>query len=76
MRKENFLLSIKYEKRMRPKTADKTYFTKGWGYFAALALLLYAILKWLWAWGSTVGLTTQRTVQGEAGFGDTLKDIP
>ena len=48
------LLSLKYEKRMRSEIADKTYLTKGWGYVAAIALLSYAILKSLWAWGSTV----------------------
>ena len=61
---------------MRSEIADKTYFTKGWGYVAALALLPYAILKSLWAWGSTVGLTTKQAVQNVAGLGDTLKDGP
>jgi len=50
--------------------------TKGWGYVAALALLPYAILKSLWAWGSTVGFTTKQAVQDVAGFGDTLKEGP
>ena len=44
-------MNLKYEKRMRSEIADKTYLTKGWGYVAALALLPYAILKSLWAWG-------------------------
>lgn len=48
--------------------------TKGWGYVAALALLPYAIIKSIWAWGSTVLLTTKQAVQGVAGFGDTLKE--
>lgn len=61
---------------MRSEIADKTYFTKGWGYVAALALLPYAILKSLWAWGSTVGLTTKQAVQNVAGLGDTLKEGP
>jgi len=61
---------------MRSEIAGKTYFTKAWGYVAALALLPYAFLKSLWAWGSTVGLTTKQAVQNVAGFGDTLKEGP
>ncbi len=53
---------------------NKIYLTKGWGYVGALALLPYAILKSLWAWGSTVGLTTKQAVQDIAGFSDTLKE--
>ncbi|TBX72089.1 hypothetical protein E0M25_24730 [Bacillus mycoides] len=67
-------MSLKHEKHMRSEIPDKTYLTKGWGYVAALALLPYAILKSLWAWGSTVGLTTKQAVQNVAGFGDTLKE--
>jgi hypothetical protein len=67
-------LSLKYKKRVRSEAPDKTYLTKGWGYVAALALLPYAILKSLWASGSTVGLTTKHAVQEVAGFGDTLKE--
>ena len=67
-------MSVKHEKHMRAEIADKTYLTKGWGYVAALALLPYAILKSLWAWGSTVGLTTKQAVQDVAGFGDPLKE--
>ncbi|WP_100330621.1 hypothetical protein [Bacillus xiapuensis] len=67
-------MGLKYEKRMRPEIADKIYWTKGWGYAAALALLPYAILKSLWAWGSTAGLTTKQAVQGVAEFGDALKE--
>lgn len=70
------LLSVKYEKHIRSDIADKTYFTKGWGYAAALSLLPYALLKSLWAWGSTVGLTTKQAVQNVAGFGETLKEGP
>lgn len=47
--------------------------TKSWGCIATFALLPYAILKTLWAWGSTVGLTTKEAIQGVAEFGDTLK---
>lgn len=61
---------------MRSEIADKTYFTKGWGYVAALALLPYAILKSLWAWGSTIGLTTKQAVENVAGLADTLKEGP
>lgn len=61
---------------MRTEITDKPYLTKGWGYVAAFALLPYAILKSLWAWGSTVGLTTEQAVQDVAGFGDALKDGP
>jgi len=67
-------LNLKHEKDIKSEIADKTYLTKGWGYVAALALLPYAILKSLWAWGSTVGLTTKQAVQNVAGFGDTLKE--
>lgn len=70
------LLSVKYEKHICPEIADKTYFTKSWGYVAAFALLPYALLKSLWAWGSTIGLTTEQALQGVAGFGDTLKEGP
>ena len=60
---------------MRSEIAEKIYLTKGWGFVAALALLPYAILKSLWAWGSTVGITTKQAVQDVAGFGgDTLKE--
>ena len=69
-------MSLKYEKRMRSEIDDKTYLTKGWGYVQAFALLPYAILKSLWAWGSTVGLTTKQAVQNIAGVGDTLKEGP
>ncbi|MCM3454512.1 hypothetical protein M3685_11210 [Heyndrickxia oleronia] len=67
-------MSLKYEKQMTSEIADKTYLTKGWGYVAAFALLPYAILKSLWAWGSTVGLATKQAVQDVAGFGETLKE--
>ncbi|GIP38436.1 hypothetical protein J31TS4_17160 [Paenibacillus sp. J31TS4] len=67
-------MSLKHEKPMRLDLADKPYLTKGWGYAAALALLPYAILKSLWAWGSTIGLTTKQAVQDVAGFGDSLKE--
>ncbi|MDO7486869.1 hypothetical protein Q5O89_15755 [Peribacillus frigoritolerans] len=67
-------MSLKYEKQMRSEIAEKTFLNKGWGYVAALALLPYAILKSLWAWGSTVGLTTKQAVQNVAGFGDPLKE--
>ncbi|GLY12540.1 hypothetical protein [Pseudobacillus badius] len=69
-------MNLKHEKHMRSNAAGKTYLTKGWGYVAALALLPYAILKSLWAWGSTMGLTTKQAVQDVAGFGDTLKEGP
>ena len=69
-------MSLKHEKHRRSEIANKTYLTKGWGYVAALALLPYAILKSLWAWGSTVGFTTKQAVQDVAGFGDTLKEGP
>ena len=61
---------------MKSEIALKTYFTKGWGYVAALALLPYAFLKSLWAWGSTVGLTTKEAIQNVAGFDDTLEEGP
>ncbi|ALC85322.1 hypothetical protein AM499_05470 [Bacillus sp. FJAT-22090] len=61
---------------MRTEIERKTYITKVWGYVAALALLPYALLKSLWAWGSTVGITTKEAVQNVAGFGDTLKEGP
>ncbi|ALC91489.1 hypothetical protein AM500_18110 [Bacillus sp. FJAT-18017] len=67
-------MRLQYEKRMRSEKAYKTYMTKGWGYVAALILLPYAILKSLWAWGLTVGLTTQQAVKNVAGSGDTLKE--
>lgn len=67
-------MSIKNEKHMKSEKVDKMYLTKGWGYVAAFALLPYAILKSLWAWGSTVGLTTNQAVQDVAGFGDALKE--
>ena len=67
-------MSLKHEKHMRSEIADKTYMTKGWGYVAAFALLPYAILKSLWAWGSPIGLTTKQAVQNVAEFGDTLKE--
>ncbi|WP_339164513.1 hypothetical protein [Siminovitchia sp. FSL W7-1587] len=69
-------MSLKHEKHIRTETAAKTYLTKGWGYVAAFALLPYAILKSLWAWGSTVGLTTKQAAQDVAAFGDTLKEGP
>ncbi|MBS4189681.1 hypothetical protein KHA94_05580 [Bacillus sp. FJAT-49705] len=69
-------MSLYHKKHMRPEIADKTYLTKGWGYVAALALLPYAILKSLWAWGSTVGITTKQAVENVAGFGETLKEGP
>ena len=56
---------------MTSEIGRKTFFTKGWGYVAALALLPYAILKSIWACGSTVGITTKEAVQNIAGFGDT-----
>jgi hypothetical protein len=59
---------------MRSEIANKTYLTNRWGYVAAVALLPYAILKSLWAWGSTIGLTTKQAVQDVAGFSDTLKE--
>lgn len=61
---------------MRSEITDKIYFAKGWGYVASLALLPYAILKTLWAWGSTVGLTTKQAVQNVAGLGDTFMEGP
>lgn len=67
-------MSLKNEEHPRSDIADKTYLTKAWGYAAALALLPYAILKSLWAWGATVGLTTKQAIQDVAGFGDTLKE--
>jgi hypothetical protein len=67
-------LSLKHEKTKGVEIADKTYLNKGWGYVAAFALLPYAILKSLWAWGSTVGLSTKQAVQDVAGFGETLSD--
>ncbi|CAG7658549.1 hypothetical protein PAECIP111802_07074 [Paenibacillus allorhizosphaerae] len=42
---------------MRSEIADKTYLTKGWGYVAVFALLPYAVLKSLWAWGSNSTLS-------------------
>lgn len=60
------MLNVKYDKRIRSVT-------KARGYIAAFALLPYAILKTLWAWGATVGLTTKEAIQGVAEFGDTLK---
>lgn len=70
------LLSLEKVKYVKSDIADKTYLTKGWGYVAALALLPYAILKSLWAWGSTLGLVTQQAVQDVAAFGDALKEGP
>lgn len=67
-------MSLKHGKHMSSKTAAKPFLNKGWGYVAALSLFPYAILKSLWAWGSTVGLTTKQAVQDVAGFGDTLKE--
>ncbi len=61
---------------MRSEIVDKTCFTKGWGYVAAVALLPYALLKSFWAWGSTVGITTKQAVQNVAGFNDTLEEGP
>ncbi|MBM7714304.1 hypothetical protein JOC94_001276 [Bacillus thermophilus] len=69
-------MSLKHEKHIRTEKAAKSYLTKGWGYVAAFALLPYAILKSLWAWGSTVGLTTKQAAQDVAAFGDTLKEGP
>lgn len=66
-------MSLKHEKQMTTEIADTTYLTKRWGYVAAFALLPYAILKSLWAWGSTVGLTTEQAIQDVSGLGDTLK---
>ena len=67
-------MSLIYEKRKKSEIVEKTFLTKGWGYVAALALLPYAILKSLWAWGLTVGLTTKQAVQSVTGIGDTLKE--
>ncbi|UAL53523.1 DUF3995 domain-containing protein [Metabacillus dongyingensis] len=67
-------MNLKHEKHMRSEIANKTYLTSGWGYVAAVALLPYAILKSLWAWGSTIGLTTEQAVQDVARFSDTLKE--
>lgn len=72
--KGDCLLRLEYEKHLKLEKSDKTYFTKGWGYIAALSLLPYAILKSLWAWGVTVGLTTKQAEQGIDGFGDILKE--
>lgn len=69
-------MNLKHEKQLKSEIADKTYLTKGWGYTAALALLPYAILKSLWAWGSTVGIETKQALRDVAGFGDTLKEGP
>ncbi|GIN72145.1 hypothetical protein J14TS2_26200 [Bacillus sp. J14TS2] len=69
-------MSLIHEKYVRKEKADKTYLTKRWGYVAAVVLLPYAILKSLWAWGSTIGLTTKQAVQDLAGFGDTLQEGP
>jgi hypothetical protein len=76
MRREGIFLSLKHEKHIRLKIADKTFLNKKWGYTASFALLPYAILKSLWAGGSTVGLTTKQAVQDIAEFGDTLKEGP
>lgn len=54
------MLNVKYDKRIRSVT-------KAWGYIAAFTLLPYAILKTLWAWGATVGLTTKEAIQGVIG---------
>ncbi|RLL48384.1 hypothetical protein D8M04_03735 [Oceanobacillus piezotolerans] len=67
-------MSLKQEKHKESEKTDKTYLTKGWGCVAAFALLPYAILKSLWAWGSTVGLTTKQAVQNVAAFGEILKE--
>lgn len=63
-----------HEKPMSLEKAEKPFLSKGWGYAAAGVLLPYAILKTLWAWGLTVGLTTGRAVTEMAGFSDTLKE--
>ncbi|MGG3263386.1 hypothetical protein ABER69_22435 [Bacillus paranthracis] len=67
-------MNLKYEKGMGSEINDKVYLSKGWGYVAAVSLLPYAILKSLWAWGSTVGLTTKQVVQSVIGFGETLQE--
>ncbi|WP_071461084.1 hypothetical protein [Bacillus massilinigeriensis] len=67
-------MNLKHEKQVNSEIAGKTSSTKGWGYVAAFALLPYAILKSLWAWGLTIGLTTDQAVQEVAGFGERLNE--
>ncbi|EIT84137.1 hypothetical protein A374_16869 [Fictibacillus macauensis ZFHKF-1] len=36
--------------------------TKAWGYVAAVALLPYALLKCIWAWGGSIGSTSNQSM--------------
>ena len=69
-------MGLKQKQDMSSEIANKTFLNKKWGYTAALALLPYALLKSLWAWGLTIGITTKQAVQDVAGFGNALKEGP
>lgn len=45
-----------------------------WGYVAAIALLPYAALKTIWAFGGTIGLSSQEAVAQIAGHSQALKE--
>ncbi|MGN7385804.1 hypothetical protein [Sporosarcina sp. SAFN-015] len=65
-------MSLKHGQYVGSEKSNNIY-SKGWGYVAALALLPYAIIKSLWAWGSTIGLATEQAIQDIAEMGDSLK---
>ncbi|WP_342664990.1 hypothetical protein [Shimazuella kribbensis] len=48
-------------------------YSKRWGYIAAIVLLPYALLKTLWAWGMTLGLTNDAAIRTMSNFGDNIK---
>ena len=49
-------------------------FSKIWGYIAALALLPYATIKMIWAWGGTIGFTSEKAANEVLGSIELLKE--
>ena len=46
---------------VKPKS-KASFYTRAWGYIAAVALLPYALIKSIWAWGGTIGITTDKAL--------------
>lgn len=64
-----------HQKNIKPHvTPSRTLYSRFWGYLAAVVLLPYAILKSIWLWGGTIGLTTDQAIINLSGMADNLKE--
>lgn len=56
------------------KVRSRLFYSNLWGYIASVILLPYAIIKTLWAWGITIGLTDEKAISAMAHFDKNIEE--